>query len=350
MSKKDTAKPEADERPKEVNNKKEKDTETMTPWQKEHLLYLQKMGENETQDKKQDEKADQNQEDDQKAPEAKENEPLDEETEEADKTDALSDSYEADPSERVSFADRLPKIKTFRNKQLRRRLVFLTVLFLVPLLGTLYYVSPLAALSKVQVSGNQHISEQEIIKSSELTLHENLWKQYFTRKTNEKKIENSSVRIQKATISLTNFNQMQVQIKEYQEVALLSKDDLYYPIFENGEIAKEGTKEASEEKIIFEDFEKPKMILETLTEYNKLSNEIQQGISQMKLSPSKTNEELLTIYMNDGNEVIVNISNLSSQMTYYPQVAKEMDEKGVVDMEVGIFTYPYPDKKTEKEK
>jgi len=32
---------------------------------------------------------------------------------------------------------------------------------------------------------------------------------------------------------------------------------------------------------------------------------------------------------------------MSSQMKYYPQVAKEMDEKGVIDMEVGIFAYPY---------
>ncbi len=45
--------------------------------------------------------------------------------------------------------------------------------------------------------------------------------------------------------------------------------------------------------------------------------------------------------MNDGNQVIVNINNLANQMKYYSQVAKDMDEKGVIDMEVGIFSHPY---------
>ncbi len=45
--------------------------------------------------------------------------------------------------------------------------------------------------------------------------------------------------------------------------------------------------------------------------------------------------------MNDGNQVILNINNLANQMKYYSQVAKDMDEKGVIDMEVGIYSYPY---------
>ena len=36
-------------------------------------------------------------------------------------------------------------------------------------------------------------------------------------------------------------------------------------------------------------------------------------------------------------------------MKYYLQVAKEMSEKGVIDMEVGIYSYPYPSNETEKE-
>ena len=45
--------------------------------------------------------------------------------------------------------------------------------------------------------------------------------------------------------------------------------------------------------------------------------------------------------MNDGNRVIVNISDLSEKMAYYSQVAEQMDKPGIVDMEVGIFSYPY---------
>ena len=51
--------------------------------------------------------------------------------------------------------------------------------------------------------------------------------------------------------------------------------------------------------------------------------------------------------MNDGNRVIVNISDLSEKMAYYSQVAEQMDKPGIVDMEVGIFSYPY-EKKVKK--
>jgi hypothetical protein len=38
------------------------------------------------------------------------------------------------------------------------------------------------------------------------------------------------------------------------------------------------------------------------------------------------------VYMNDGNRVIVNISDLSEKMAYYSQVAEQMDKPGIVDM------------------
>ena len=74
-----------------------------------------------------------------------------------------------------------------------------------------------------------------------------------------------------------------------------------------------------------------------MASYNKLPQEIKQGISEIKYAPSKTNKDLINVYMNDGNRVIVNISDLSEKMAYYSQVAEQMDKPGIVDMEVGIF-------------
>ena len=47
-----------------------------------------------------------------------------------------------------------------------------------------------------------------------------------------------------------------------------------------------------------------------MASYNKLPQEIKQGISEIKYAPSKTNKDLINVYMNDGNRVIVNISDL----------------------------------------
>lgn len=68
---------------------------------------------------------------------------------------------------------------------------------------------------------------------------------------------------------------------------------------------------------------------------------ITKAISEIKYTPRASNKNLIQLNMNDGNQVIVNINNLANQMKYYSQVAKDMDEKGVIDMEVGIFSHPY---------
>ena len=250
---------------------------------------------------------------------------------------------EQEPQERTSFMERLPKIKAYRNKQLYQRLGLLILLFLIPLLATLYYISPLNALEKLTVTGNKHVATDVIIKDSELQLNKNLWHQYFSRDTAVSQIKDASPRIKEATIQLEHLNQLSIHVTEYSEVAILVKGKSYFPILENGVIVEEGKSEPEAGKLIFENFSDKDQILNTLKAYQSLSPEIQERISQVKYTPSKSNKQLLHVYMNDGNQVIVNISNMASQMKYYPQVVKEMDEKGIIDMEVGIFAYPYPD-------
>ena len=129
-------------------------------------------------------------------------------------------------------------------------------------------------------------------------------------------------------------------------MALLASDNHYSPILESGVVVNEPSDQPLEGLPILESFSDQSKIKEVLTAYQKLSQEIREGISQIKYTPRDSNDELLTIYMNDGNQVIVNISNMASQMQYYPQIAKDLKEDSIIDMEVGIFTYPISNTKT----
>lgn len=290
----------------------------MTPWQKEHLLYLEKTG--------------------QVDPTIQlEEEEIEEATDEVE----VSEEIQEETDERVSFADRLPKIKEYRSKKLYQRLFLLILLFLFPLLGTLYYISPLSKVSAITVVGNQKVPTETIVNESNLKNDESLWAQFFNRKTTVQQIKEKAPRVENATIQIVHWNQLQINVTEYQEVAWLVEGKEYLPILASGYVIQEPQKEAGQDKVIFEGFKDKKVILRALKAYDKLPKEIQEGISQVKYAPTKSNDQLLNLYMNDGNQVIVNISNMSSQMEYYPQVAKEMDKKGVIDMEVGIFAYPY---------
>lgn len=323
---------------KEKNSSSTEEHDALTPWQKEHLLYLESQGI------------------DPEIAEEPETEILLDKTLDSFEKEALDASNEKDEGNSqstidkpFSFSDHLPNFKAYRDKKLRKRLLILVVIFLVPLLGSLYYISPLSKVSEVVVAENPLTPKEALIESSQIVKNERLWPQFFARQRIATAIEKANPRVKKATITLQQWNQLHLHVEEYSESAYLVKGNDYLPILENGTILQEPQKEVTKGRVIVENFTDETLILETLKQYKELPEEIQDAISQITYAPSKNNEELLTIFMNDGNQVIVGISKLADHMKYYLQVAKEMSEKGVIDMEVGIYSYPYPSNETEKE-
>ena len=244
-------------------------------------------------------------------------------------------------AEPASFSERLPKVKYQRQSLLYRRMVTIILLLLVPLLAVIYYVSPLAKLSGVTVVGNQAVAATDIVKAADFQMDGALWPQYFSKGEELKQIKESNPRIKKVSLGIDHWNHFKIQVEEYQEIAVLAHDNTYSPILANGYTLSETMENPTEKLPILENFTKQATIVNVLNAYQSLSEELQEAISQIKYTPTSSNKELLLLYMNDGNQVIVNISNMKSQMKYYAQVAKEMSEKGVIDMEVGIFSYPY---------
>ena len=320
---------------KEKNSSSTEEHDALTPWQKEHLLYLESQGI------------------DPEIAEEPETEILLDKTLDSFEDEAPNEKDEGNSQSTIdkpfSFSDHLPNFKAYRDKKLRKRLLILVVIFLVPLLGSLYYISPLSKVSAVIVAENPLTPKEALIESSQIVKNERLWPQFFARQRIATAIEKANPRVKKATITLQQWNQLHLHVEEYSESAYLVKGNDYLPILENGTILQEPQKEVTKGRVIVENFTDETLILETLKQYKELPEEIQDAISQITYAPSKKNEELLTIFMNDGNQVIVGISKLADHMKYYLQVAKEMSEKGVIDMEVGIYSYPYPSNETEKE-
>ena len=323
---------------KEKKSSSTEEHDALTPWQKEHLLYLESQGI------------------DPEIAEEPETEILLDKTLDSFEEEALDAPNEKDEGNSqstidkpFSFSDHLPNFKAYRDKKLRKRLLILVVIYLVPLLGSLYYISPLSKVSAVVVAENPLTPKEALIESSQIVKNERLWPQFFARQRIATAIEKANPRVKKATITLQQWNQLHLHVEEYSESAYLVKGNAYLPILENGTILQEPQKEVTKGRVIVENFTDETLILETLKQYKELPEEIQDAISQITYAPSKNNEELLTIFMNDGNQVIVGISKLADHMKYYLQVAKEMSEKGVIDMEVGIYSYSYPSNETEEE-
>lgn len=308
----------------------------MTPWQKENLKYLQEKGNQPAwSSSASDETEDMSQ--------AHEDELTEETLFEAEQAIEETDDEKegvTEPEKARSFADRLPNLKAYRNQVLIRRLALIIGLLMIPLLIVLYFVSPLSRLANVVVKGNQEVSAEAILENSDLAVNEEMWPQFFERNQSVAAIKKELPRIKNASISLSGINRFDITVTEFQEVALLAKDGGYAPVLENGAVLEDISEQPEEGLPVLENFSAEDKIKATLSAYQELSSEIRDGISQIKYTPRDSNDELLTLFMNDGNQVIVNISNMVSQMQYYPQIAKDLTEDSIVDMEVGIFTYP----------
>lgn len=312
-------------------NQEETDNQ-LTPWQKANLEYIQQHGHESGWSPKVIEGTS--------------------ETESTEKQEVTSDEKDQevelpelgsrpDVESTTSFSDRLPKVKYQRQSLLYRRMITIILILLIPLLAVIYYVSPFARLAGVTVIGNQAVSAEAIVKAADFEMDGEIWPQFFTRRAELSKIKASNPRIEKVSLGIEGLNHFKINVKEYDEIAVLAHDNTYSPILANGYTVNETMENPTGKLPILENFTDQATIMKVLRAYQSLSEELQEAISQIKYTPKDSNKELLLLYMNDGNQVIVNISNLKSQMKYYAQVAKEMSEKGVIDMEVGIFSYPY---------
>ncbi len=219
---------------KEKNSSSTEEHDALTPWQKEHLLYLESQGI------------------DPEIAEEPETEILLDKTLDSFEEEALDAPNEKDEGNSqstidkpFSFSDHLPNFKAYRDKKLRKRLLILVVIYLVPLLGSLYYISPLSKVSAVVVAENPLTPKEALIESSQIVKNERLWPQLFARQRIATAIEKANPRVKKATITLQQWNQLHLHVEEYSESAYLVKGNDYLPILENGTILQEPQKEVT---------------------------------------------------------------------------------------------------------
>lgn len=310
------------------------DETSLTPWQKENLEYLKSQGDHPVWDTVKEET-------EAIVEETPENQASEITSQEEDVESEPVDSENSKKKTYESFADRLPNIKKIRNKRLYRRLTLIISIFVVAIVIALYFVSPLSKLGAITVTGNQSVDSQKIIQQSKLVEGDSLWGQFNDRKIYEEKIERQLPRIKKASISLNGINSFKIAVEEYKIIALESSNGEYHPILENGKILSEKSSTPESGLPIFANFKDQTIIKNLMNSYNQLPENIKQNISEIRYSPSNVNKELVNLQMKDTNVVIVNISQMVEKMAYYDKVASQMDKHGTVDMEVGIFSYPF---------
>lgn len=229
------------------------------------------------------------------------------------------------------------------EKRLTRRLTSILITLTVGILITLYIISPLSKLQNIEVTGIDKADSQTIIKSSHLKLGEGLWPQYFNKSNDMKRVIKENPRINTATLRIKQFNHFDINVTEYEVLAVLLKNDKMYPVLSNGKILSETAKESEKKLPQLIDFKEGEGLKSFLTSYEKFSPKMKSEIISIESQATQKNPFRIKLNMKDGNQVIGLSTTIADKLVFYDKIAAEMKSKGVIDMEAGktgVFSYP----------
>lgn len=241
----------------------------------------------------------------------------------------------------VSLEDRIPKLKQQRKRKANKRLVMLLIVFFLLICCIIYFQSPLSHVRKIDVKGNEVYSSEDIKDLSGLTMKTNIWK------INEGQIEKKLGKlpeIKKVKVLVQFPSTVTITIQEHKQIAYIAKGEDFSAVLENGEILpemKRGTFPIQAPILI--GFSKGNILNKMIDGLEQLPDGIVNSISEIYYTPKETDKYSITLYMNDGFQVLATLRNFDEKMAHYPSIISQLDQnkKGIIDLEVGSYFRAY---------
>ena len=222
----------------------------------------------------------------------------------------------------------------------------LTILFpsLLLLIVSAYLLSPYATMKDIRVEGTVQTTADGIrqasgIQDSDYTINLLLDKAKY-----EEQIK-SNYWVESAQLVYQFPTKFTIKVKEYDIVAYYISGENHYPILSSGQLETSSVSLVSLPEtylsVLFNDSEQIKAFVSELAQ---ISPELKAAIEKVELAPSKVTSDLIRLTMNDSDEVLVPLSEMSKKLPYYSKIKPQLSEPSVVDMEAGIYSYTVADK------
>ena len=222
----------------------------------------------------------------------------------------------------------------------------LTILFpsLLLLIVSAYLLSPYATMKDIRIEGTVQTTADDIrqasgIQDSDYTINLLLDKAKY-----EKQIK-SNYWVESAQLVYQFPTKFTIKVKEYDIVAYYISGENHYPILSSGQLETSSVSLVSLPEtylsVLFNDSEQIKAFVSELAQ---ISPELKASIQKVELAPSKVTSDLIRLTMNDSDEVLVPLSEMSKKLPYYSKIKPQLSEPSVIDMEAGIYSYTVADK------
>ena len=334
----------------------------LSEWQKRNQEYLKKkaeeeaalaeekekerqarMGEeSEKSEDKQDQESETDREDEESAKEESEEKVASSEGDKEEEEKEESTSKENEERDKKATKEKTAKAKIPGLHILRA----LTILFpsLLLLIVSAYLLSPYATMKDIRVEGTVQTTADDIrqasgIQDSDYTINLLLDKAKY-----EERIK-SNYWVESAQLVYQFPTKFTIKVKEYDIVAYYVSGESHYPILSSGQLETSSMSLVSLPEtylsVLFNDSEQIKSFASELAQ---ISPELKAAIQKVELAPSKVTSDLIRLTMNDSDEVLVPLSEMSKKLPYYSKIKPQLSEPSVIDMEAGIYSYTVADK------
>lgn len=222
----------------------------------------------------------------------------------------------------------------------------LTILFPSLLLLTVsaYLLSPYATMKDIRVEGTVQTTADDIRQASGIQDTDYTINLLLDKAKYEEQIK-SNYWVESAQLVYQFPTKFTIKVKEYDIVAYYISGENHYPILSSGQLETSAVSLVSLPEtylsVLFNDSEQIKTFTSELAQ---ISPELKAAIQKVELAPSKVTSDLIRLTMNDSDEVLVPLSEMSKKLPYYSKIKPQLSEPSVVDMEAGIYSYTVADK------
>ena len=341
----------------------------LSEWQKRNQEYLKKKAEEEaalaeekekerqarmaSKSEKSDATEDQESESDPKDPKSAKEDAKEKVGESEDvKKEVVKEESKSKKTEKEDKRDKKAEKKPVKEKPVKPKIpgvhiwraISILFLSLILLVVSAYLLSPYATMKDIRVEGTVQTTADDIrqasgIQDSDYTINLLLDKAKY-----EEQIK-SNYWVESAQLVYQFPTKFTIKVKEYDIVAYYVSGESHYPILSSGKVETSAVSLVSLPEtyisVLFNDSEQIKAFTSELAQ---ISPELKSAIQKVELAPSKVTSDLIRLTMNDSDEVLVPLSEMSKKLPYYSKIKPQLSEPSVIDMEAGIYSYTVADK------
>lgn len=226
-----------------------------------------------------------------------------------------------------------------RELALKATPVFLLA-FIMILIGA-YFISPWSRSKRISVSGNEQVAKADILAASGILAEDYTVTAILQQGAYAKSISKALPLVKSAQVSYQFPVDFKIKVEEYYTIAYVKDGQTYHSVLSSGAVLAD---QIAEENIppsaLVIQMTDLAMVKKLVLALDLLDNDLVAKMQRIELSATPASKDLLRISTVEGHDLLVPLGEVGKKLPYYAKILPKLTVPSVIDMEVGLYSYP----------